>query len=139
MSFSFLGSLASLLPGYIQGQRMANQDNWSDLMNYNKAQQGQFSNMFTEATFQPQMDMVWMDRFNKALGTAQNTWQTGLNYMAQPQLMNQVLAGNYYSPALAGLPYEMQLRAYGMQQGLGNLMRQPSWAQGNPQTPSGAI
>ena len=37
-----------LLPGYMQGERQAIQDNWNDLNQYNKAQAGQLQNMFDE-------------------------------------------------------------------------------------------
>lgn len=57
LSLNFLGALSSLLPGYIQGRRQAIQDNWQDLQNYNNVQAGQLSNAFTEATFQPRLDM----------------------------------------------------------------------------------
>lgn len=48
---SFLGALGAvgrLLPGYMQGERQAVQDNWNDLNQYNKAQAGQLQNMFDE-------------------------------------------------------------------------------------------
>lgn len=57
LSLNFLGALSSLLPGYIQGRRQAIQDNWQDLQNYNNIQQGQLNNAFTEATWQPRLDM----------------------------------------------------------------------------------
>lgn len=59
MSFSFLGALANLMPGYIQGRRQAVQDNWQDLKNYNDIQAGQQANAFTEATWQPRLDMFF--------------------------------------------------------------------------------
>ena len=37
---SVVGALGSLLPGYMQGERQAVQDNWADLNYYNKAQAG---------------------------------------------------------------------------------------------------
>lgn len=54
---NFLGAISSLLPGYVQGRRQAIADNWQDLQNYNNIQQGQLANAFTEATWQPRLDM----------------------------------------------------------------------------------
>lgn len=81
MSFSFLGSLASLLPGYVQGQRQAVQDNWQDLMNYNQVQSGQLSNAFTEATWQPRMNMFY-----------ENALRNNLQLQADRMNLRQMLA-----------------------------------------------
>lgn len=91
MSFSFLGGLASLLPNYIQGQRLANQDNWQDLMNYNQTQQGQLSNLFTEVTWQPRLNMfdenalrnnlqMQSDKLDYQIKNALHPWQLGQAY-----------------------------------------------------------
>ena len=97
MSFNFLGSLATLFPGYIQGQRMANQDNWQDLMNWNNVQAGQQSNLFTEATWLPRVGIAWNNLQNSDLQTAANTWNTGLQYASLPTQLNNAWASNYYS------------------------------------------
>jgi hypothetical protein len=55
---SVFGALGSLLPGYVQGERQAVQDNWSDLNNYNKVQAGQGQNAFDFASFGHKLDMV---------------------------------------------------------------------------------
>ena len=47
MAFNFFGALGAFsraLPGYVQGERMAVQDNWNDLNQYNKVQSGQIQN-----------------------------------------------------------------------------------------------
>lgn len=86
MSFSFLGGLAGLLPGYLQGQRMAVNDNWNDLMKYNQAQAGQLQNAFTEATFTPAVSSayadamrnysnMWLDVFGATNAAAQQPFQ----------------------------------------------------------------
>lgn len=77
MNFSFLGALGSVLPNYIQGQRQAIQDNWTDLMNYNKAQQGQLENAFLETTFGPRLDMFYNSAFDKDIQSTMN----GMNFM----------------------------------------------------------
>ena len=52
MAFNFFGALGAFsraLPGYVQGERMAVQDNWNDLNQYNKVQSGQIQNAWDEA------------------------------------------------------------------------------------------
>ena len=59
---SFLGGLfqsfGRLLPGYMQGERQAVQDNWNDLNQYNKAQAGQLQNMFDENAMRDRLQML---------------------------------------------------------------------------------
>lgn len=53
---NLLGTISQfgrLLPGYIQGERMAVQDNWNDLNQYNQVQRGQIQNAYDEAVFNP--------------------------------------------------------------------------------------
>lgn len=56
--FGFLGALGRMLPGYMQGERMAVQDNWNDLNQYNKVQAGQIQNAFDEAAFNPRLSSL---------------------------------------------------------------------------------
>ena len=59
---SFLGGLfqsfGRLLPGYMQGERQAIQDNWNDLNQYNKAQAGQLQNMFDENAMRDRLQIL---------------------------------------------------------------------------------
>ena len=58
---SFLGALGAvgrLLPGYMQGERQAIQDNWNDLNQYNKAQAGQLQNMFDENAMRDRLQLL---------------------------------------------------------------------------------
>ena len=59
---SFLGGLfqsfGRLLPGYMQGERQAVQDNWNDLNQYNKAQAGQLQNMFDENAMRDRLQLL---------------------------------------------------------------------------------
>ena len=59
---SFLGGLfqsfGRLLPGYMQGERQAVQDNWTDLNQYNKAQAGQLQNMFDENAMRDRLQIL---------------------------------------------------------------------------------
>lgn len=88
MNFSFLGGLANLLPGYVQGQRQAIQDNWQDLMNYNQVQSGQLSNAFTEATWQPRMNLFY-----------ENALRNNLQLQADRMNLRQMLAIEPWSEA----------------------------------------
>lgn len=135
MSFSFLGALGSLFPGYIQGQRMANQDNWQDLMNWNNVQAGQQSNLFTEATWQPRLNIAWDNALNSGFQTGMNAWNTGLFYRSLPQRLAAIDAGNYYSQFTAAMPFEAQMAQFrNVMQNQGNLGQMI-----RGQTPSGAI
>lgn len=114
MNFSFLGGLANLLPGYIQGQRMANQDNWQDLMNYNQVQQGQLGNAFTEATFQPRLDTFrdYAVKSNLDMNGALMDFRT--KWLYQPYQEMQAQAYSTYAPWLAPTGPQSQWQAYQM-------------------------
>lgn len=56
--FGALGAAARLFPGYIQGERQANADNWSDLKNYNAVQAGQLQNMFDENAMKHRLNIL---------------------------------------------------------------------------------
>lgn len=103
MNFSFLGGLANLLPGYVQGQRQAIQDNWQDLMNYNRAQQGQLSNVFTEATWQPRVDMFQDAWLNSLLNTYGHIADARQKEILRPYSELQAGAYTYYAQPLAGI------------------------------------
>lgn len=91
---SVFGALGSLLPGYVQGERQAVQDNWSDLNNYNKVQAGQAQNAFDFASFGHKLDMV------KDAATLQslNTSNAGITFQRNlawaPYLVRQ---GDWFS------------------------------------------
>lgn len=111
MSFSFLGALASLLPGYINGQRMANQDNWNDLNQYNQVQQGQQANMYTAATWNDRLNMYHNAATNSGLSLMNNGMQTLANYYHFPGLLNTQMVNDYYAPYMADLNNQMQMLA----------------------------
>lgn len=97
MSFSFLGSLDNLLPGYIEGQRQAVKDNWYDLNQYNQVQAGQIQNAFDEATFS---DRVHLANQNAAMGDLsymQKLWGTQLAGARMPGLMQQAGLFNQFA------------------------------------------
>ncbi len=108
---SFLGGLfqsfGRLLPGYMQGERQAIQDNWNDLNQYNKAQAGQLQNMFDENAMRHRLNMVedaariqnsqrWAADLDLGVKAAQYPlmlgqigWQAG-NFFPMQQLKHQM-------------------------------------------------
>lgn len=74
MGFGWLGGLMSLMPGYLDGQRQANKDNWDDLKNFNNVQAGQIKNAFDEVTFEPRVGMEELGFENGKL----NLWDHSL-------------------------------------------------------------
>lgn len=115
---NFLGALSSLLPGYIQGRRQAIQDNWQDLQNYNNIQAGQQANAFTEATWQPRLDMFYDNARLNNLRLLQGGMGTALMAAGFPRQYWNAQMGNMYGPAIDNMNYMAQLRAY--QLGLSN-------------------
>ena len=127
MSFSFLGSLANLLPGYIEGQRQAVKDNWYDLNQYNQVQQGQIQNAFDEATFSDKVRLVNQGAAMGDLSYMQKLWGTQLAGARMPGLMTQVGVRNAFAepeaymqmfsqwfPAIYGMQMFPQLAQWGM-------------------------
>lgn len=115
MSFSFLGSLAGLLPGYMQGQRQAVKDNWTDLFNYNRGRQEQLSNLFTEATWQPRLDMVWNQGADSSMGASANAMRLGVMYAGLPGEMGNAWIRSMYDPMAAWLGYVNSFSGMGHQ------------------------
>ena len=122
---SFLGGLfqsfGRLLPGYMQGERQAVQDNWNDLNQNNKVHAGQLQNIFDENAMRARLNMVedaariqnaqrWaagLDLGVKAaqypLMLAQTGWQAG-NFFPMQQLKHQMMmqqVGMAMNPKLA--------------------------------------
>lgn len=132
---SFLGALGAvgrLLPGYMQGERQAIQDNWMDLNQYNKVQAGQLQNMFDENAMRDRLQMLrdnamtnnyqrWAAGFDLGVKAAQYPLMLGQlgmqagNFFPMQQLKHQMLmqqAGMAMNPRLA-----QQQQAKGGQQG----------------------
>lgn len=111
---NFLGSLGSLLPGYIQGRRQAIADNWQDLQNYNNIQQGQLNNAFTEATWQPRLDLMYDSARRSQMNTIVSGLNTGIYAAAAPGMYFQSLINSAWAPALANYNNQAQAQAYNM-------------------------
>ena len=133
---SFLGALGAvgrLLPGYMQGERQAIQDNWNDLNQYNKAQAGQLQNMFDENAMKHRLNIL-QDRAieegyqREAMGDdlLVKNWQLPLVYLqtgsqtANWPIYNQLR--HQLTLQQAGMAMNPKLAAQGGQQG--NLLRQ---------------
>ncbi len=134
---SFLGGLfqsfGRLLPGYMQGERQAVQDNWNDLNQYNKVQAGQLQNMFDENAMKHRLNIL-QDRAieegyqREAMGDdlMVKNWQLPLVYL---QTGSQIANWPMYNQLRhqmtlqqAGMAMNPKLAAPGGQQG--NLLRQ---------------
>lgn len=109
---NFLGAIASLFPGYIQGRRQAIADNWQDLQNFNNIQQGQISNAFLEDTFQPRLDMAYNNARRDAMNTLVSGGNTALYFAGLPGAYYDAQIKNAYTPALSNANYSAQLQAY---------------------------
>lgn len=100
---SLFGAIGRLLPGYIQGERMAVQDNWNDLNQYNQVQQGQLANAFTEATFHPAVN-IFNDR---AMLSRLGALSAGMDYRRRaenyPMELQTAAAQAAWNPYLANL------------------------------------
>lgn len=104
MAFNFfgaLGALGRLLPGYVQGERQAVQDNWQDLSNYNQVQAGQIQNAFDEALFNPRVSQGYDAANNSRLGVYNNELQLLLNQQAYPAAAANAAITGYYQPYLS--------------------------------------
>lgn len=134
MNFNFLGGLSKLLPGYVQGQRLAVQDNWQDLMNYNQVQQGQLSNAFTEVTFQPRLNMFRNAMMNDNFRTYGNMVNARLTEIMRPYHEMQAMAWNYYAPQLAGIGPQSTLQMWDIARRNPNLMQAVQGAAGSTPT-----
>lgn len=108
--FGAFGALGRLLPGYIQGERQAIQDNWQDLQNYNQTQAGQIQNAFDENVLDDRIDMMGFQRDNAA-NQANNLY---MQTMLQQAMFPNMLQGSVNSAEW--LPYIMpaqQMSQYG--------------------------
>lgn len=134
--FGAFGALGRLLPGYMQGERQAIQDNWQDLENYNNVQKGQIANAFSEATFAPAVQMYGLSLQDALNKTEVGSMQTALQRIMYPYaeqgtasmgpLMSLLMPANYaaslgqvLAPLYGNLGMAMQPGMWpGMQQGM---------------------
>lgn len=85
--FGALGAIGRLLPGYVQGERQAVQDNWNDLNQYNTVQHNQMQNAFDEMLFNPRVSQGYDQAANSRMGVFQNGMNLNAARMAYPGAM----------------------------------------------------
>lgn len=111
---SFLGGLfqsfGRLLPGYMQGERQAVQDNWTDLNQYNKVQAGQLQNMFDENVMPDRMNMV---KDNAMINNYQRHaagLDLGYKYAQMPLAYWQLGQQTAWAPVMGQLRHQMLMQ-----------------------------
>lgn len=111
---SFLGGLfqsfGRLLPGYMQGERQAVQDNWMDLNQYNKVQAGQLQNMFDENAMPDRWQIL---KDNAMVGNYQRHaagLDLGYKYMQQPLATFQLAQQTAWAPVMGQLRHQMLMQ-----------------------------
>ena len=104
---NLFAAIGRALPGFVEGERLAVQDNWNDLNQYNKVQAGQLENAFTEQTFNPRMQIVYDAARNSGLGVLNNRMTTAQNWMLHPALMARNYYASLYAPQNAQLEQQM--------------------------------
>ena len=113
---SFLGALGAvgrLLPGYMQGERQAIQDNWNDLNQYNKVQAGQLQNMFDENVMPDRMNMVKDNAMINNFQRHAAGIDLGYKYAQMPLAYWQLGQQTAYAPLMGMMRYNMLGQLYG--------------------------
>lgn len=85
---SLFSAIGRMLPGFVEGERMAVKDNWDDLKNYNDVQSGQLENAWTEATWNPRLANVWFNALNNAFAVEESRRNNALRWQEFPGLMD---------------------------------------------------
>ena len=93
--------LGRAMPGYMNGYRMAVQDNWNDLNQYNKVQQGQLGNAWLEASFDPMYNQLLASTFMQQANAYDAGRKSTLNMAGFPGEMQAKLAANPFMGPLA--------------------------------------
>lgn len=111
MSFlgGFFSSLGSILPGFIEGERQAINDNWSDLKNYNVAQEGQLNNAFNEVTMPARINMMEDAAYGSYLNSLNSAMMYDLNAAYQPGRLAYGDAFSIYAPFIAPMINNAQM------------------------------
>lgn len=101
--FNFLGAIGGLLPGYIEGREKAIQANWNDLNQYSDVQAKQLRNLFTEATFNPRVNMQYDASAQSRMATEQVGMQNELMQAGHPGALEAAAITGSYAPYLAAV------------------------------------
>lgn len=105
---NLFAAIGRTLPGFVEGERMAVQDNWNDLNQYNRVQAGQLQNAFDEAVFQPRIDMMYDQGKLSGITLTNTGMQLAQNRAMHPALMAAAQAASQYAPQLALLKQQAQ-------------------------------
>ena len=97
---SVVGALGSLLPGYMQGERQAVQDNWADLNYYNKAQAGQLQNMYDERVMNDRINMAHDNALMQSNVRANSDLDLFNNYLYEPYTIRRAQWDTAYADQL---------------------------------------
>lgn len=106
----FFSSVGQLLPGYLEGQRQAVEDNWNDLNQYNQVQEGQLENLFNEQTMDERLGMMADAANNSYMGMLNNVMMLDVNRAYQPGRLAYGMTFSGYAPQQARNLYEAQTR-----------------------------
>lgn len=106
----FFSSVGQLLPGYLEGQRQAVEDNWNDLNQYNQVQEGQLENLFNEQTMDERLQMMRDARDRAHMSTLNDAMTLELNQAYQPGRLVYGLQFSNFSPRMSELLYGTQTR-----------------------------
>ena len=101
MAFDFgslFTALGRALPGFVEGERLANQDNWKDLENYNNVQRGQLENAWTEATWDPRLYNTWAQAANNDIMLQASGMELANRVAAQPGQQTRNWLFSDYAP-----------------------------------------
>ena len=103
-----------LLPGYMQGERQAIQDNWNDLNQYNKVQAGQLQNMFDENAMRDRLQMLKDNAIINNFQRHAAGLDLGYKYMQWPLATWQIGQQTAWAPVMGDLRHQMLMQQVGM-------------------------
>lgn len=136
MAFDFgslFTALGRALPGFVEGERLANQDNWKDLENYNNVQRGQLENAWTEATWDPRLFNTWANATNNDIMLQASGMELANRLAAQPGQQARNWLYSDYAPLFYPTYYEGLRNAVGRASQMGMALPDPG---ANINTPS---
>ena len=136
MAFDFgslFTALGRALPGFVEGERLANQDNWKDLENYNNVQRGQLENAWTEATWDPRLYNTWAQAANNDIMLQASGMELANRYAAQPGQQTRNWLFSDYAPDFYPAYYNGLRTAVGRAAQMGMALPDPG---ANINTPS---
>ena len=103
-----------LLPGYMQGERQAIQDNWNDLNQYNKAQAGQLQNMFDENAMRDRLNMMHDAAIERGIQREAMGWDLWAKVLGVPRYAAQEGYALANFPMMQQMKQNMLMQQYGM-------------------------